>query len=128
MRRAAVCSAGFTLLEVLVALAIVAIGLGAAVRASIQVTSGADALKARTLAVWVAENRLTEHAARRDWPAPGSAQGDVGQGGIAFTWRETVGTTAEPEFRRIEIAVAAASQPGYVLARLTGVLAMPRDK
>lgn len=121
-------ASGFTLLEVLVALAIVAIGLGAAIRATIQVTTGADALKTRTLAVWVAENRLSEHAARKDWPAPGKAQGAAGQAGIAFTWRETVGATAEPDFRRIDIVVATAAQPDYVLARLTGLLAMPRDK
>jgi len=48
----------FTLIEVLVALAIVAVALSAGMRALAQSADGASSLKARTLALWVAENRL----------------------------------------------------------------------
>jgi len=115
---------GFTLLEVLIALTIVAIGLGAAVRATTQVTSGAEDMKMRTLALWIAEDRLADHAARRSWPNPGVTQGAHAQASVPFVWRETV-APASDALRSIEVTVASAAQPGYVLARLTGVAVMP---
>lgn len=113
---------GFTLLEVLIALAIIALGLSAAVRATTQVISGAEQMRLRTLATWVAEDRLAEHAARRSWLAPGQLAGTALQANMQFAWRETVTPASEPSLRWIEISVAAATQPDYVLARLTGVL------
>ena len=49
---------GFTLIEVLVALAVVAVALSAGMRALAQSADGATALKTRTLSLWFAENRL----------------------------------------------------------------------
>jgi len=42
-------------------------------------------------------------------------------------WRETISSTPNPAFRRIEIVVADAGEPGYVLARLTGFLGRPAE-
>ena len=61
---------GFTLVEVLVALAIVSIALMAALRASGQATNASGELRLRLFAGWVAENRLAEHRARQDWLPP----------------------------------------------------------
>lgn len=113
---------GFTLIEVLIALAIVAVGLGAAMRATIHVTTGAEDLKIRTLALWVAEDRLVETSARLTPPAAGTARGSVTQAGVAFEWRETVAIAAHPALRSVALEVASAARPDYVLARLTGVV------
>lgn len=117
---------GFTLVEVLIALAIVAVGLGAAMRATIHVTSGAEEVKARTLAQWIAEDRLAENRARADWSAVGTTAGSVTQADLPFVWRETVSATVHPALRAIAIEVSPAAQPGYVLARLTGALPAPQ--
>jgi general secretion pathway protein I len=119
---------GFTLLEILIALAIVAIGLAAAVRATSQVIAGTELARLRLLATWVAQDRLAEHSARASWPAPGTVAGSAAQGPFQFAWRETVASTSEPSLRQIEIAVSASDRPGYVLARLTGLLAKPETK
>ena len=116
---------GFTLIEVLIALAIVAIGLGAAVRATVQVTSSAEQMKMRTLAAWVAEDRLAGHVAMKSWQAPGVVSGGATQASISFAWRETVAPTADPAFRSVAIEVMSAAQPDYVLARLVGMLPAP---
>ena len=116
---------GFTLIEVLIALAIVAVGLSAAVRATTQVTSAAEDMKARTFAVWIAQDRLAEHAARRTWPNPGVSQGTAGQAHLQFVWRESIADTAVPFLRTVEVTVATAAQPEHVLARLVGLAAMP---
>lgn len=116
---------GYTLLEIMIALAIVAIALGAAMRATLFTTGAAEHLRARTLAAWVAENRLAAHQALGSWPSAGTSHGVSDQAGITFAWREHVSATAEPALRRIEIAVMQPAQPDYTLAELTGTLARP---
>jgi general secretion pathway protein I len=113
---------GFTLIEVLVALAIVAVALSAGMRALAQGADGASSLKARTLALWVAENRLAR--AQLDLSAQGAmaASGTETQAGMALAWRQTIGTTPNPAFRRIEIVVTEPGRPDYALARLVGYL------
>lgn len=117
---------GFTLIEILVALAILAIALAAAARASGMSVSSSDRLRQHLLASWVAQNRLAEHAARRDWPDIGTRSGDAEQGGLPLRWEELVSATPNTRFRRIEITVYPADEPGHEAARLAGYLAAPQ--
>ena len=116
---------GFTLIEVLVALAIVSIALLAALRAAGQGTSNVDALRARLLAGWVAENVLAEQRARGDWPPLGIGRGTQRQGSIEFAWREEVIATPNARFRRVDLRVFATPGEGHQLARLTGFVVDP---
>src|SRR5271169_6140617 len=111
---------GFTLVEVLVALAIVAVALAAGFRSVAQSSDSATALKARTLALWVAQNRLA--AAQLETPAPavGESGGNDAEAGASFAWHATVVGTPNPAFRRVEITVAETARPDYVLAHLVG--------
>ena len=124
MHRAKPCR-GFTLVEVLVALAIVSIALMAALRAAGQATNAAGELRLRLLAGWVAENRLAEHRARVDWLPPGIARGTQSQGGIEFAWREETIATPNSAFRRIDVFVYAAPEESRTLAHLTGFAVNP---
>jgi general secretion pathway protein I len=117
---------GFTLVEVLVALAIIAIALMAALRAASQGTQAAGELRLRLLAGWVAENRLAEHRARGDWLPVGIGRGTQTQGGMEFVWREEVISTPHPAFRRLDVFVSAPAQESRSLARLTGFLLQPK--
>jgi general secretion pathway protein I len=117
---------GFTLLEVLVALAIVGIALAAAVRASgVSVDSSAQ-VRERLLASWVAQNRLAELSARRMFPDLGTHSGIAMQAGQNFSWEETVGTTPNADFRRVEIRVRAGGD--HVAATIVGYLAVPQGE
>ncbi|HXU52397.1 MAG TPA: type II secretion system minor pseudopilin GspI [Casimicrobiaceae bacterium] len=113
---------GFTLIEILVALAIVAVALAAGMRALTQAADGATALKARTLALWVAQNVLARAEMAPTTPAPGATSGEETQAAARFVWRARVAPTPNPGFRRIDIVVAAPDAPGYALAELTGYL------
>ncbi len=118
---------GFTLLEALVAMAILAIALAAALRASAGSTSHVHDLRTRLLADWVAQNRLALHAARNDFPASGQQEGDETQAGQRLHWHEEVSDTPNPAFRRMEITVTAPDDPKHALRTLTGFLtAHPR--
>jgi general secretion pathway protein I len=120
------CRSGFTLIEVLVALAIVSIALLAALRAAGQSTNAAGELRLRLFAGWVAENRLAEHRARGDWLPLGIGRGTQSQGGVELAWREEVIATPNPAFRRVDVFVSAPAEESRPLARLTGFVVQPR--
>jgi len=113
---------GFTLLEILVALTILAVALSAAMRVAGDSTNMVSEQKQRTLALWVAQNRLAEHRARGDWPDMGNSEGEVEQAGIKMRWLETVSGTPRGDFRRIEVRVFGVERKDYALAELTGFL------
>lgn len=121
-------SRGFTLVEVLVALAILAIALAAGSRAAAMMADSSSELRERLLASWVAQNRLAELQARRAWPGAGTSEGEVEQAGVKMIWRETVSTTPNQSFRRVEIRVGAVGRDDHALAQLTGYLARAEDK
>lgn len=117
---------GFTLLESLVALAILAIALSAILRVAGAETRHTEALRLRLLADWVAQNRLALHAAQGDWLAVSIQKGEEVQGGIPFQWREEISVTPNPAFRRVEVSVSVAEDPEHVLRKLSGFLVEQR--
>jgi len=118
-------SSGFTLVEILVALAVLAVALAAGMRAVAQSADSATLLKQRTLALWVAQNRLAAAQLVVPQPALGSREGNADEAGARFVWRETISGTPNPAFRKIDIVVADVASPGYVLAQLSGYLGQP---
>lgn len=110
---------GFTLVEILVALAILAVSLTAGLRATGIATDLAFSFRERLLAGWVAENRLAEYSIGLT-PELGERRGTAEQGGITFVWRERVSATEFPLLRRIDVQVFVAGVPEHALARLAG--------
>lgn len=97
---------GFTLVEVLVALAVVAFAIAALMRGLGQGIQVSSALPERLQARWVAENRLTLHQIRGDWPAPDTYDGTTRMGGRQWHWVEEVQETPQPGLRRIAVHVS----------------------
>ena len=113
---------GFTLVEVLVALAVLTIALAAVMRAMSQSIDTSGNLRDRTIAMWVAQNRLATHQIQHDWPALDTTEGSTDMVGLEWRWREQVmPAPGEPDLRQIHIEVRAASGP-QPLARLIGFL------
>jgi len=97
-------------------------------RAVAQAADGATLLKQRTLALWVAQNRLAAAQVATPWPPPGAREGEALQAGARFLWRENVSGTPNPSFRKIEITVADPGVPDYALARIAGYIGQPPQK
>jgi general secretion pathway protein I len=97
-------------------------------RAVAQAADGATLLKQRTLALWVAQNRLAVAQVAPAWPALGVREGEAAQAGTNFLWRESVSGTPNPSFRKIDITVADPAIPDYALARISGYLGQPPQK
>ena len=117
-------SRGFTLLEAVVALAILAIGLAATMRALGVATLATGEIRSRQMAEWVAQNRLAELRVKQLFLNEGSNEGEAIQGEQKFRWVEEIKATPNPLFRRVEVKVFAAKQDG-VLAQSTGFLVRP---
>ena len=98
-------SSGFTLLEILVALAVVAIALSAIVNEVSANVKNAAHLRDSTLAHWVAMNKITEWHSSGDWPSPGETHGDVQMAEQEWHWSLKVSTTDDDDVRRMDVEV-----------------------
>ncbi len=104
-------SAGFTLVEVLVAVAVLAMALGAVISGMSRYAANAGYLRQKTVALWVAHNRLTEIALEPNWPDTGKSDGRMEMAGIEWQWRSTVQATQDENLRRVDVEVLAPDDP-----------------
>lgn len=112
---------GFTMIEVLVALAIVAIALAASLRAVGSLAASEADLHDRLLAGWSADNALAQLRLSHTWPDLGERSFDCSQANLALTCTQTVSATPNPVFRRVEVSVKTPGRDGN-LAQLVTVL------
>lgn len=108
MRRAA----GFTLLEVLVALAIFAVVAASVLGASARSLQTAASLEDKTLAMWIADNRLSELQVGEAPLADGREQGELVFAGRRWQWQSETQATREPSMRRVTLWVAPSPERG----------------
>ena len=123
MTRRRIAARGFTLIEVMVALAVVAIGLAAAIRIGANNAANAAYLRDKTLAQWVAENKTTELLLQTSWPPTGSANGSSTMAGSQWYWQTLISATADPRVRRLE--VSAGREQDHPMVHLVAFLPQP---
>jgi general secretion pathway protein I len=111
---------GFTLIEVLVALAIVAITLGAGIKAAGALASNAQRLTDVSAAQWCADNQLTALKLARQFPGVGDSSFACEQLGRTYDGRLTIRPTPNPNFRRIDAQLF--DEAGQPLLTLSTVL------
>ena len=96
---------GFTLLEVLVALAIMSVSAMALLMSARNEVASVGILEERTLGALVASNQLAQWQVQGRAPDSGSQDQDVNLGGRAWTVRSTFTATPAPSVRRVDVAV-----------------------
>lgn len=111
---------GFTLVEVLVALTIVAITLGAGIKAAGALTGNAERLAKIVSAQWCAENQLTEMRLGKQFPGVGDSEFACEQLGLHYVGRLVVRPTPNPSFRRVEAVMRDAE--GQVLLSISTIV------
>lgn len=114
---------GFTLIETLVALAVVGIALAAGIKATTSSIEIVTQMKSRTAAVWVASNVINGMLAAREFPDLGAREGKASQGALDFLWRAEVSVTPNYSFRRVEVKVFSVDDPSYALAQQVSYVA-----
>jgi general secretion pathway protein I len=110
---------GFTLVEVLVGLAVFSIGVMALFHARGESARSIGALEERALAQIVAENRLIETLALGAPPVIGTSEGEVALADRNWRWSEEIAETPDVALRRIVVTVRGAAEDS-VLAEVTG--------
>lgn len=116
---------GFTLLEILVALTVLAIALATVIKTSGYYTSNAHYLRDKTFAHWVAMNVLTELQIQHKWPALGKQTGTATMAGRQWYWIVRTSETPDKELRRLEVQVYYHTQDSEPLTKLEGFMAAP---
>lgn len=111
---------GLTLIEVLVALAIVAITLAAGIKAAGAMSSSSQRLGDTIAAQWCADNQLTELRLQKQFPSVGDSAFACEQLGTLYAGQLQVRPTANPNFRRVEARISDAE--GRFLVSLTTIL------
>jgi general secretion pathway protein I len=111
---------GFTLVEVLVALTIVAVALGAAFKAAAALSDNAERLADVSAAQWCADNELTNLKLAKTFPGIGDSDFSCRQFGREYRGQLNVRPTPNPNFRRVDANVADAD--GRPLLTLSTVL------
>lgn len=115
---------GFTLLEVMVAVAVLGIAMAAVIKAASEMTGNARHLEERTFAQWVADNVLTELRAGGFWGEEGD-DGTRHLGGRQWYWEFRVEPTPNPQFRRVDVSVYRHEEDASPVATLTGLVSHP---
>lgn len=118
---------GFTLIEVLIALAVLTICMSALIQAGGTRADHVGYLRDRTLAHWIATDRVTEFRLAENWPAAGTREGETEMAGRTWSWQAEISETPEPAVRRVEVAVGI-GEDGEPLSRVVGFLGDPEDR
>jgi len=111
---------GFTLVEVLVALAIVAVALAAGMRAAGALTDNSERLSQVISAQWCADNALTNLRLAGQLPGVGDADLSCEQLGRSYTGTLATRPTPNPNFRRVDATVR--DEAGLPLVTVTTVI------
>lgn len=107
-------NAGMTLIEVMVALAIISLALTAATIAVGQVISSANSMRDRTYANWIAQNQLAEIRLSGELPETGRTTGEVFYAGIDWAWEANISETGVENLLRVDVSVSFPDREGTI--------------
>lgn len=117
-------SRGFTLIEVMVALAIVAFSLTAVAASMNQMIDSANAMRDRTLASWIGLNKIAEMRLAGVLPEVSTTSGELEYGNTDWEWEAVVSESGIENFMRVDVSVSLAGSD-YVVRTVTGFIGEP---
>ena len=96
---------GFTLLEVMIALLVITLGMGAVFNTTGESSWKSAQLKQGTIANWVAQNQIALYRAKRTWNNATSKTGEVEMANTEWVWNMKISKTDDPSLRRLDVEV-----------------------
>lgn len=118
-------AAGFTLIETVVALMIVALGMTAVYMQIGQYASNAIILQDKTLASWIGSNFVTELSLAADWPEIGDSDEEIEYANRLWLVTIVITETEVENLRRADVSVALADRPERVIHTVSGLIEPP---
>ena len=118
-------ASGFTLIEVMVALAVVALGMMGVHKMLNDYAVGAAYMEQKTLASWIATNKLTELSVAPTWPTVGDYEEDVEFAGQQWRCEIVVEETPVTNLRRVDVSVRLLNEPERVVHKVSALIEPP---
>lgn len=117
-------NAGFTLLEVMIALVIVGLTLLAMAGKMGSMLNAANTMRNYTYASWIAHNKIAEMRLANVVPDVSSSSGEVRYAGVDWAWRAVVSETGVENLYRVDVSI---SFPGAdpIMRPVTGFIGEP---
>jgi len=121
-------TSGFSLLEVVIALAILSFALSALIDSASSATNNTAHLQDKAFAHWVAMNQMAELRLSKQWPQTGTKKGEAELADQQWIWERTTQNTPEKTMRRIDIRIRRPNDPkDSSITLLTGFLRKPNS-
>ena len=115
---------GFTLVEVMVALAIIALSLTAVAAKMARMIDTSNSMQERTFASWIAQNKITELRLANVIPEVTTTSGDVEYASRTWRWRAVVSETGIENLYRVDVEITS-DQSNVVIRKVTGFIGEP---
>ena len=113
---------GFTLIEVLVALAVVVVSFVALYAVILQMVRATSLMQDKTIASWIAFDQITELRVANKYPGAGNSEGDVEMAGSVWLYRVEIKSTESEDVRQVIVRVSPEREPDTFLGLVSGVL------
>jgi general secretion pathway protein I len=117
-------SGGFTLIEVMVAMVIAVLALVGVLAAVSQMVDAGIAMRERTYASWIGQNKITELRLANVVPDVSESSGEVEYAGIDWAWTATISETGVENLFRVDVDVSIAGN-GDRIRSVTGFIGEP---
>lgn len=117
-------TAGFTLIEVMVALVVAVLSLAGVLAAISQMVDAGLSVRERTYASWIAQNKITELRLANVVPEVSESNGEVEYAGLEWAWTATISETVVENLFRVDVDVAHAGSTDNI-RRVTGFIGEP---
>ena len=115
-------NAGFTLVEVLVALSIVVVSFVALYSGLLQMVGAMTLMQEKTIASWIAYDRITELRILDNYPDIGESDGKIEMGRINWLYKTEIRGTNSDDIRQVIVRVAPENDPQNFLGIASGAL------
>jgi general secretion pathway protein I len=115
---------GFTLIEVMVALAIISLSLTAVAAKMSRMIDTSNSMRERTYASWIAQNKITELRLANIIPEVTSTSGEIDYANSTWSWRAVVSESGVENLYRVDVSVAYAGSDDTIRT-VTGFIGEP---
>ncbi len=121
-------SNGFTLIEMMVAMAVLAVGMGAIIKAAAENASNSAYLRDREVARWIATDKLTELQITSPWGSNTKPKGEVEMFNQTWYWQARIRKVQDPDLRRVDIEVRRKKNSDAYVYSIAGFIGNPALK
>ena len=117
-------SSGFTLIEVMVAMVIAVLALVGVLAAVAQMVDAGIAMRERTYAAWIGQNKITELRLANVIPEVSESNGEIQYAGVEWAWTATISETGVENLFRVDVDVSFAGSADRIRS-VTGFIGEP---